>query len=284
MAIHHANEEYSFPLIKVKDYEKQWENLAVHNELYDLTVIELVEKGIVGVRIYENDYVREPVELQETEQAILVTSSGQSVAEISPISKDRIKTLLESGRIHGMSLQMLGGPYKIVLKDDADNYSEERETASLYANLTLEVLPEVTPSGDDSVKNFMGGNAALEAEREERRNRGFVPLLLAVLVTAVYIAFAGLYWWSFKNGKAQLYPFLPQGLNDLNVYIHLGVMGGALLFCLFSMASRSKVLPFLTLLLFAGAVGYPYYLYRDYYVLIPSAFQALMCLIATIRK
>ena len=168
--------------------------LSTHNELYDLTQKELTDRGLVDERIYENSYAAGEITYQTEENgAILVLGDGVPVGYVKKSSCERVARLLEENAILSSSLELHGGPYKIILTEADDSFSLERETAGLFGCLNLTVRENAAKEEADSGSSYIDTSYALEEREDNQAGRGFAPLLIAGILTAFYLVFSCLY-------------------------------------------------------------------------------------------
>lgn len=126
--------------------------LAQENPDYDLTKREIIDDGLTDERIYQYTFADGPVELvddpdnEHDPNAIKVLVAGQHIGYIKRGSTGRIHNLQRAGRVLGVTAEIYGGKYKVVLCDDDDDGAEHYELIrdeSLYgAAIEILVRPE----------------------------------------------------------------------------------------------------------------------------------------------
>lgn len=126
--------------------------LAQENPDYDLTKREIIDNGLTDERIYQYTFTDGPVELVDDPDneydpnAIKVLVAGQHIGYIKRGSTGRVHNLQRAGRVLGVTAEIYGGKYKVVLCDDDDDGAEHYELIrdeSLYgAAIEILVRPE----------------------------------------------------------------------------------------------------------------------------------------------
>lgn len=126
--------------------------LAQENPDYDLTKREIIEGDLTDERIYQYTFADGPVELVDDPEnehdpnAIKVLVAGQHIGYIKRGSTGRIHNLQRAGRVLGVTAEIYGGKYKVVLCDDDDDGAEHYDLIkdeSLYgAAIEVLVRPE----------------------------------------------------------------------------------------------------------------------------------------------
>ena len=122
--------------------------LAQENPDYDLTKREIIDDDLTDERIYQYTFADGPVELVDDPgneydpNAIKVLVAGQHIGYIKRGSTGRIHNLQRAGRVLGVTAEIYGGKYKVVICDDDDDGAEHYDMIrdeSLYGAAT-EVL------------------------------------------------------------------------------------------------------------------------------------------------
>lgn len=126
--------------------------LAQENPDYDLTKREIIDDGLTDERIYQYTFADGPVELVDDPDneydpnAIKVLVAGQNIGYIKRGSTGRIHNLQRAGRVLGVTAEIYGGKYKVVICDDDDDGAEHYDLIrdeSLYgAAIEVLVRPE----------------------------------------------------------------------------------------------------------------------------------------------
>lgn len=104
--------------------------LAEDNPDYDMTQREIIDAGMEEERIYQYTFPDSPVELvddpgnEQDPNAIKVLVAGQHIGYIKRGSTGRIHKLQRSGRVLGITAEIYGGKYKVVICDDDDDGAE----------------------------------------------------------------------------------------------------------------------------------------------------------------
>lgn len=104
--------------------------LAEENPDYDLTKREIIDDDLVGERIYQYTFADGPVELVDDPgneydpNAIKVLVAGQHIGYIKRGSTGRVHNLQRAGRVLGVTAEIYGGKYKVVICDDDDDGAE----------------------------------------------------------------------------------------------------------------------------------------------------------------
>ena len=307
-----------FPVIRLMDFQDEIERIREHNPQYDLSLKELADQGLAGERIYENIYRAQDVKLIPAEKsaankpaadkaaadkptadkaaadkpaaepdAVLVVADGKQIGFIKPGACAAVREILEKNTVRSISLDLKGGNYKILTPDENDSFSIEHETVLLYGSVVIASEEKKTSDAagtSGGTKSYIDTTYALAENREDSRKRGFIPLLLAAIVTAFYLSFSIPYWYFIHQGKEPVFTFISELLQERDIFYHLCAMLAALLFSIISMASRSRFLVFLTMLCYAGSAGYLVYVTKDPWYVLPGALQVFLCFIALIRK
>lgn len=126
--------------------------LAQENPDYDLTKREIIDDDLTDERIYQYTFADGPVELVDDPaneydpNAVKVLVAGQHIGYIKRGSTGRIHNLQRAGRVLGVTAEIYGGKYKVVICDDDDDGAEHYDLIrdeSLYgAAIEILVRPE----------------------------------------------------------------------------------------------------------------------------------------------
>lgn len=126
--------------------------LAQENPDYDLTKREIIDDELTDERIYQYTFADGPVELVDDPDneydpnAIKVLVAGQHIGYIKRGSTGRVHNLQRAGRVLGVTAEIYGGKYKVVICDDDDDGAEHYDLIrdeSLYgAAIEILVRPE----------------------------------------------------------------------------------------------------------------------------------------------
>lgn len=129
--------------------------LAQENPDYDLTKREIIDDGLTDERIYQYAFADGPVELVEDPgneydpNAIKVLVAGQHIGYIKRGSTGRIHNLQRAGRVLGVTAEIYGGKYKVVICDDDDDGTERydliKDETGYGAAIEILVRPEQEP-------------------------------------------------------------------------------------------------------------------------------------------
>lgn len=130
-------------------YQKAILSLAVETDEYTYTKKELEESGFEDEKIWKYEFFPSKVELVEEPdnphdpKAIKVVIDGEHVGYIKSGSCFHVKNLLKSGRIHDITADIMGGPYKLLHYDDyEDKYELEKEETGLHIDLHIILNPQ----------------------------------------------------------------------------------------------------------------------------------------------
>ena len=126
--------------------------LAQENPDYDLTKREIIDDGLTDERIYQYTFSDGPVELVDDPDneydpnAIKVLIAGQHIGYIKRGSTGRIHNLQRAGRVLGVTAEIYGGKYKVVICDDDDDGAEHydliKDETGYGAAIEILVRPE----------------------------------------------------------------------------------------------------------------------------------------------
>lgn len=126
--------------------------LAQENPDYDLTKREIIDDGLTDERIYQYTFADGPVELVDDPDneydpnAIKVLVAGQHIGYIKRGSTGRVHNLQRAGRVLGVTAEIYGGKYKVVICDDDDDGAEHydliRDETGYGAAIEILVRPE----------------------------------------------------------------------------------------------------------------------------------------------
>lgn len=126
--------------------------LAQENPDYDLTKREIIDDGLTDERIYQYTFADGPVELaddpdnEHDPNAIKVLVAGQRIGYIKRGSTGRVHNLQRAGRVLGITAEIYGGKYKVVICDDDDDGAEHydliRDETEYGAAIEILVRPE----------------------------------------------------------------------------------------------------------------------------------------------
>lgn len=126
--------------------------LAQENPDYDLTKREIIDDELTDERIYQYTFTDGPVELVDDPgneydpNAIKVLVAGQHIGYIKRGSTGRVHNLQRAGRVLGVTAEIYGGKYKVVLCDDDDDGAERydliKDETGYGAAIEILVRPE----------------------------------------------------------------------------------------------------------------------------------------------
>lgn len=126
--------------------------LAQENPDYDLTKREIIDDELTDERIYQYTFTDGPVELVDDPgneydpNAIKVLVAGQHIGYIKRGSTGRIHNLQRAGRVLGVTAEIYGGKYKVVICDDDDDGAEHydllKDETGYGAAIEILVRPE----------------------------------------------------------------------------------------------------------------------------------------------
>lgn len=125
--------------------------LAQENPDYDLTKREIIDDGLTDERIYQYTFADGPVELVDDPgneydpNAIKVLVAGQHIGYIKRGSTGRVHNLQRAGRVLGVTAEIYGGKYKVVICDDddgAERYGLIKDETAYGAAIEILVRPE----------------------------------------------------------------------------------------------------------------------------------------------
>lgn len=126
--------------------------LAQENPDYDLTKREIIDDGLTDERIYQYTFSDGPVELVDDPDneydpnAIKVLIAGQHIGYIKRGSTGRVHNLQRAGRVLGVTAEIYGGKYKVVICDDDDDGAEHydliKDETGYGAAIEILVRPE----------------------------------------------------------------------------------------------------------------------------------------------
>lgn len=126
--------------------------LAQENPDYDLTKREIIDDELTDERIYQYTFADGPVELVDDPDneydpnAIKVLVAGQHIGYIKRGSTGRIHNLQRAGRVLGVTAEIYGGKYKVVICDDDDDGAEHydliKDETGYGAAIEILVRPE----------------------------------------------------------------------------------------------------------------------------------------------
>ena len=129
--------------------------LAQENPDYDLTKREIIDDDLVDERIYQYTFADGPVELvddpdnEHDPNAIKVLVAGQHIGYIKRGSTSRVHNLQRAGRVLGVTAEIYGGKYKVVICDDDDDGAEHydliKDETGYGAAIEILVRPEQEP-------------------------------------------------------------------------------------------------------------------------------------------
>lgn len=127
-------------------------SLAQENPDYDLTKREIIDDELTDERIYQYTFADGPVELVDDPDneydpnAIKVLVAGQHIGYIKRGSTGRIHDLQRAGRVLGVTAEIYGGKYKVVICDDDDDGAERydliKDETGYGAAIEILVRPE----------------------------------------------------------------------------------------------------------------------------------------------
>lgn len=130
-------------------YQQAILSLAVETDEYTYTKKELEENSLEDEKIWKYEFYPSKVELIEEPdnphdpKAIKVVIDGEHVGYIKSGSCSHVKNLLKSGRIHDVTADIMGGPYKLLYYDDyEDKYELEKEETGLHIDLHIRLNPQ----------------------------------------------------------------------------------------------------------------------------------------------
>ena len=283
--------EETFAIAGIARFASNLEKLAEHNPDYDLTKTELTEKGLVGQRIYEQNYPCEDVTLQlctwpeenETEEVPGVFVSGEQVGYIRKASCDHVRKLLDSGQIKELSLAMHGGPYRILLESDSEEPQLEDGDAGMFALLTLgyeEKDPEAaSENGNGDSPSYQYISTSYDTiTLDNTKKRGRSLLGIALLLCGFYAGFFIPYWLLIRRGMLSPLPVLGGDIANELLNPHMALMLGGLVMAAIGMLVRISLFPMLAALLLIGSC----YTVPGYtlFMILP----ALFCCFAALRR
>ena len=126
--------------------------LARENPDYDLTKREIIDDDLTDERIYQYTFADGPVELVDDPDneydpnAIKVLVAGQHIGYIKRGSTGRVHNLQRAGRVLGVTAEIYGGKYKVVICDDDDDGAERydliKDETGYGAAIEILVRPE----------------------------------------------------------------------------------------------------------------------------------------------
>ena len=126
--------------------------LAQENPDYDLTKREIIDDELTDERIYQYTFTDGPVELvddpdnEHDPNAIKVLVAGQHIGYIKRGSTGRVHNLQRAGRVLGVTAEIYGGKYKVVICDDDDDGAERydliKDETGYGAAIEILVRPE----------------------------------------------------------------------------------------------------------------------------------------------
>lgn len=126
--------------------------LAQENPDYDLTKREIIDDSLTDERIYQYTFADGPVELvddpgnEHDPNAIKVLVAGQHIGYIKRGSTGRVHNLQRAGRVLGVTAEIYGGKYKVVICDDDDDGAERydliKDETGYGAAIEILVRPE----------------------------------------------------------------------------------------------------------------------------------------------
>lgn len=258
----------------------QLDPLSQHNPDYDLTRTELIEKGLVGERIYEHTYPCEDVALSPEEGTgmIQVLVTGVPIGYVRKASCPYVQSLLDKQSIRELSIKMHGGPYRILLEGREDEPVLEEAEAALFA--LLEIVSEeadAAPAAEgDSAMHYISTTYDTQVLDDSGR-RGNAPLVLSLLLAGFYLGFSIPYWILIHRGVTTAVPRLGGSIAGNLLLPHLILAAAALALTVLSLIFRKPLLPLGAALLFLlSCVRLPG---MTLFVLLP----ALLCLLAAFR-
>lgn len=292
--------------------------LAGHNPDYDLTRRELIQKGLIGQRIYETVFPSGPVAVvpglypraaaeaaenlpvsSETEaessssaeeaspeetpaeisadpDCLLVQISGESIGYIRKNDYPHMKELLDGSRIVSMSVELHGGPYRMLFEDE----TLEDGSAGYYALLTVQIRedePERNASRETGTMHYISTSYDTVL-LEKRGRRGNGALVLALLLGAFYLGFSIPYWIMIRKGLISAAPFLGGDLPDNLLNPHIALAAGAVILTFIALLMKNSIVPMLAALAFTASAwtlpGYALF----------TAPSAVLCMAAALRK
>ena len=276
--------------------------LAGHNPDYDLTKRELMQKGLVGQRIYETVFPSDDVTLvpgsypravaedaestpaspeAETEASaepdcLLVQISGEPVGYIRKSDYPHVKELLENSRIVSMSVELHGGPYRMLFEDE----TLEDGSAGYYGLLTVHLRedePEKPVSSETGTMHYISTSYDTVL-LEKRGRRGNGALVLALLLGAFYLGFSIPYWIMIRKGLITAAPFLGGDIPDSLLNPHMALVAGAVVLTFIALLMKNSIVPMLAALAFTASAwtlpGYALF----------TALSAILCMAAALRK
>lgn len=130
-------------------YQQAILSLAVETDEYTYTKKELEENSLEDEKIWKYEFYPSKVELIEEPdnphdpKAIKVVIDDEHVGYIKSGSCSHVKNLLKSGRIHDVTADIMGGPYKLLYYDDyEDKYELEKDETSLHIDLHIRLNPQ----------------------------------------------------------------------------------------------------------------------------------------------
>ena len=281
-------EKEEFLLVGLKYFSDQFENLAEPNPLYDMTVNEVVEKGLVGERLFAFQYHAEELSLQETEttpegmSGLCVFADGTPVGYIKKNAAEKVRALQAENLIKELSLVLRGGPYRVVREtQDGMAFEMEDGTAAMYGNLSVSSQKRSASgeAGTDSrTSAYIDTTYELAEIEEDYKERGFGLLLAAAALTFFYAAFSIPYWLLNRSASGWLLDLLDGFFSNRVLLIHAGMIGCGLLFNIIAMFVRSSFPAGLASLFYGlGVILMPRFV-------IWTGIQSLLCLIVCLQK
>ena len=279
----------NFQIAGMAAYKDNIEQLAEHNPDYDLSEKELIDTGRIGERIYETLYHPEEITLKDQEEEqpdsparLIVCADGEPVGTILSRQSGVLRRLMQENRFRNIKMTMQGGPYKILLPDMDDTITTERDTAGMYAYISVDYEDESSDSlpEEDAQSSYSFISTTYETSilQEDPGKRGRACLVFALLLSGTYLVFSGLYWWFIRNGRLQ--PLLQLGgdLPDRFLYPHLGIAAAGFLFLILSVLTKNGWFPMLAALLFTGSC----YTLPGYAVFL--CMPAFFCAVGALRR
>lgn len=227
-----------------------------------------------------------------TETQVTVTAGGLPVGHIRKAATAKLLSLHEAGKIDQVRLDIHGGRYRILHQaysesdQDTEDFYEETGEIPVTALLTV-TLKEEQPEGaafTDASSNgseadsFITTSYDLVETETDYRKQGFVPLLLALIAGAAYLAFMIPYWITNRQALTALYPIIGPDVQNTGLFIHFGLFAAGLLLAAVSMGLKNALIPAAASLLLSLSV-----------LLMPSyvkfaAVPSLLALIGSLRK
>ena len=199
----------------------------------------------------------------------------------------QVKDILDKEVVRSVSLDLKGGAYKILNPDDTGSFQAEHETVSLYGSVIITSEEKEAPKASSEsagMKSYIDTSYSLAQSRRDPRTLGYIPLLLAGIISAFYLAFSIPYWYFVHQGRTQVFTFISELLTEQDIFIHLCAVLAALLLTILAMAVKSRFWTFLAMLAYAFSAGWPVYVTKNPWYLLPGAVLAFFCLVAFVRK